>query len=78
MALGAKRSSGYKLVMREVGWLTAASLAFGLVCSLAVSISIRTTIRCAGLGRDHSGLSGRGFSPLPLDGFRCRSMTGEV
>ena len=41
MALGAQRSSVYKLVMREAGRLTAPGLAFGLVCSLGASISIR-------------------------------------
>jgi predicted permease len=41
MALGAQRSSVYKLVMREAGWLTAAGLAIGLVCSIGASISIR-------------------------------------
>jgi macrolide transport system ATP-binding/permease protein len=41
MALGAQHSSVYKLVMREAGRLTAPGLAFGLVCSLGASISIR-------------------------------------
>jgi macrolide transport system ATP-binding/permease protein len=41
MALGAQRSSVYKLVMREAGWLTAAGLAIGMVCSIGASISIR-------------------------------------
>jgi ABC-type antimicrobial peptide transport system permease subunit len=41
MALGAQRNSVYKLVMREAGWLTAAGLAIGLVCSIGASISIR-------------------------------------
>jgi predicted permease len=41
MALGAQRSSVYKLVMREAGWLTAAGLTIGLVCSIGASISIR-------------------------------------
>ena len=41
MALGAQRSSVYKLVMREAGWLTAAGLTIGLTCSIGASISIR-------------------------------------
>jgi ABC-type antimicrobial peptide transport system permease subunit len=41
MALGAQRSSVYRLVMREAGWLTAAGLAIGLVCSVGASVSIR-------------------------------------
>jgi predicted permease len=41
MALGAQRGSVYKLVMREAGWLTAAGLTIGLVCSIGASISIR-------------------------------------
>ena len=41
MALGAQRSSVYKLVMREAGWLTAAGLTVGLVCSIGASMSIR-------------------------------------
>ncbi len=41
MALGAQRSSVYKLVMREAGWLTAAGLTIGMVCSIGASISIR-------------------------------------
>jgi ABC-type antimicrobial peptide transport system permease subunit len=41
MALGAQRSSVYKLVMRQAGWLTAAGLALGLVCSVGASMLIR-------------------------------------
>jgi macrolide transport system ATP-binding/permease protein len=41
MALGAQRSSVYRLVMRQAGWLTAAGLAIGLVCSLGASLLIR-------------------------------------
>ena len=39
--LGAQRSSVYRLVMRQAGWLTAAGLSIGLVCSVGASISIR-------------------------------------
>jgi macrolide transport system ATP-binding/permease protein len=41
MALGAQRGSVYKLVMRQAGWLTAAGLTIGLVCSLGASMLIR-------------------------------------
>jgi predicted permease len=41
MALGAQRSSVYKLVLRQAGWLTIAGLAIGLVCSVGVSTLIR-------------------------------------
>jgi len=41
MALGAQRSSVYKLVMREAGWLTVAGLTIGLVCSVGASMLIR-------------------------------------
>ena len=44
MALGAQRSSVYKLVMREAGWLTLAGLAIGLVCSLGAALSIRSLL----------------------------------
>ena len=41
MALGAQRSSVYRLVMRQAGWLTVAGLAIGLVCSVGASMLIR-------------------------------------
>jgi macrolide transport system ATP-binding/permease protein len=41
MALGAQRSSVYKLVMRQAGWLTVAGLMIGLVCSVGASLLIR-------------------------------------
>ncbi len=41
MALGAQRSSVYKLVMRQAGWLTGTGLAIGLVCSVGASLLIR-------------------------------------
>ena len=41
MALGAQRSSVYRLVMRQAGWLTAAGLTIGLVCSVGTSMLIR-------------------------------------
>src|SRR5207247_10606045 len=40
MALGAQRSSVYKLVMLQAGWLTAAGGAIGLVCSGGASLSL--------------------------------------
>jgi len=44
MALGAQRSSVYKLVMLQAGWLTAAGVAIGLVCSVGASLSIRNLL----------------------------------
>src|ERR1700733_12451482 len=41
MALGARRSSVYKLVMLQAGWLTGTGLASGLVCSVGASLLIR-------------------------------------
>jgi macrolide transport system ATP-binding/permease protein len=41
MALGAQRSSVYRLVMQQAGWLTVAGLAIGLVCSVGTSMLIR-------------------------------------
>ena len=44
MALGAQRSSVYKLVMRHAGWLTLAGLTIGLVCSVGTSLLIRNLL----------------------------------
>jgi ABC-type antimicrobial peptide transport system permease subunit len=44
MALGAQRSSVYSLIMRQAGWLTAAGLAIGLVCSVGASLLIRNLL----------------------------------
>jgi ABC-type antimicrobial peptide transport system permease subunit len=41
MALGAQRGSVYTMVMRQAGWLTAAGLAIGLVCSVGASLLMR-------------------------------------
>jgi macrolide transport system ATP-binding/permease protein len=41
MALGAQRSSVYRLIMRQAGWLTVSGLAIGLVCSVGTSMLIR-------------------------------------
>jgi predicted permease len=41
MALGAQRGSVYKMVMRQAGWLTAAGLGIGLVCSVGASLLMR-------------------------------------
>jgi predicted permease len=41
MALGAQRSSVYRLIMQQAGWLTVAGLAIGLVCSVGTSMLIR-------------------------------------
>ncbi|HEX8813346.1 MAG TPA: FtsX-like permease family protein [Terracidiphilus sp.] len=37
MALGAQRSAVYKLVMRQVAWLTAIGLALGIACAIGAS-----------------------------------------
>lgn len=44
IALGAQRSSVYKLVMRQAGWLTLAGLAIGLICSVGTSLLIRNLL----------------------------------
>ena len=41
MALGAQPKAVYQLIMREAGWLAAAGIAMGLVCSLAAARMIR-------------------------------------
>ena len=41
MALGAPRSSVYRLVLREAGWLTAAGIILGLVSSIAAATLMR-------------------------------------
>jgi macrolide transport system ATP-binding/permease protein len=44
MALGAQRSSVYKLVMLQAGWLTGTGLAIGMVCSVGTSLLIRNLL----------------------------------
>ena len=44
MALGAQRSSVYRLVMRQAGWLTAVGLAIGLLCSVGASLFMRSLL----------------------------------
>ena len=44
MALGAQRSSLYKLVMLQAGWLIFVGLTIGLVCSVAASLWIRNLL----------------------------------
>ena len=44
MALGAQRSSVYRLVVQQAGWLTLAGLAIGLVCSFGTSILMRSLL----------------------------------
>ena len=44
MALGAERGSIYALVLRQAGWLTAAGLACGLVCSAGASLLMRNLL----------------------------------
>jgi len=41
MALGAQRSSVYRLIMRQAAWLAVAGLAIGLVCSVGTSVLTR-------------------------------------
>jgi predicted permease len=41
MALGAQRSTVYRMVMRQAGWLTAAGVGTGLVCSVGASLLMR-------------------------------------
>ncbi len=41
MALGAKRSAVYKLVMRQAGVLTAVGIGIGIVCSVGASLLMR-------------------------------------
>lgn len=44
MALGAQRSSVYKLVMQQAEWSTGTGLAIGLVCSVGASPLIRNLL----------------------------------
>jgi macrolide transport system ATP-binding/permease protein len=44
MALGAQRSSVYKLIMQQAGWLTGMGLAIGLVFSVGASLLIRSLL----------------------------------
>ncbi|HEY6371014.1 MAG TPA: ABC transporter permease, partial [Candidatus Sulfotelmatobacter sp.] len=41
MALGAQRSSVYQLILKEAGWLVAAGIGAGLVCSIGAATMIR-------------------------------------
>jgi len=41
MALGARTASVYRLILKEAGWLTAAGVVVGLVCSVAAASLIR-------------------------------------
>jgi len=41
IALGAERSAVYRLVLKQAGWLTAAGIAAGLLCSLVVTKLMR-------------------------------------
>lgn len=44
LMLGAQRKSVYRLVIGKAGWLTAAGLAIGLLCSLGTSMLIRNLL----------------------------------
>ena len=41
MALGAQRSTVYKMVMRQASWLTAVGLGIGMVCAIGASLLMR-------------------------------------
>jgi predicted permease len=44
MAMGAERGSVYRLVLRQAGFLTCVGLAVGLVCSVGVSLLMRSLL----------------------------------
>jgi ABC-type antimicrobial peptide transport system permease subunit len=44
MALGAQRSSVYRLILTEAGWLAAFGIAGGILCSLAASSLLRSML----------------------------------
>jgi predicted permease len=44
MALGAQRGTVYGLVLKEAGWLTAAGIGAGLVCSVAMATLMRSLL----------------------------------
>jgi len=44
MALGAQRSTVYRLILREAGWLTAMGIGAGLLCSLAATTLLRSLL----------------------------------
>jgi ABC-type antimicrobial peptide transport system permease subunit len=41
MALGAQRSSVYRLILREAGWLAVLGIGAGILCSLATTLLLR-------------------------------------
>jgi hypothetical protein len=43
-ALGAQRDSVYRMILRKAGWLIAAAVVVGLVCSLAEGTMMQTLL----------------------------------
>jgi len=44
MALGAQRGTVYGLVLKEAGWLTAAGIGAGLICSVGLATLMRSLL----------------------------------
>src|SRR5258708_735661 len=44
MALGAERSSVYRIILKEAGWLTAVGVVVGLIASLGAATLIRVLL----------------------------------
>jgi macrolide transport system ATP-binding/permease protein len=44
MALGAQRSTVYRLILREAGWLAVLGIGAGIVCSLATTLLLRNLL----------------------------------
>jgi ABC-type antimicrobial peptide transport system permease subunit len=44
MALGAQRSSVYRLILKEAGWLVAVGIVAGLLCSVVAATMMRSLL----------------------------------